>query len=418
MQRTHWRVPLLSLVLLVIGLASTRAPVRAAEPSLDDPGTYLIEVSSGRTIRVGRNAMVAWSPDSQAIALTEPAVGPPQPRLRFVQVADGAARDVKVPDQGQINHLRWAPDGSALAFTLTRIGRDPGPALMVVDPASGAVRQLVRGNVGDLAWTPDSSGISIITLEEGGGAIVTLDARSGEIRETVPDAKDASCKRGLTWSPDGSLLAWGGPGLREGCGDAGNWGIWVWQPAKKSTTQLYQGPADVPHWLANGELVAMISAPETNPPAIPPLSIVRLPRDGGDPQPIARDVPRMLPEPPQLVQVSGNVVLYPISTCEQGEAHVWKPDQTAETRVTPEIVYAYRPWLAPDGNALAYVQIGEPNQLLVAPLDQGQPRVLASSTAGLQVGTAGPWDAGGDWSPDGQRLAVEVTTEQFKDCPE
>jgi Tol biopolymer transport system component len=362
--------------------------------------------------------MVAWSPDSQTIALTEPAAGPPQPRLRFVQVADGAARDVKVPDQGEINHLRWAPDGSALAFALTRIGRDPGPALMVADPASGAVRQLVRGNVGDLTWTPDSSGITAITLEEGGGAIVTLDAKSGEIREVVPDAKDASCKRGLTWSPDGSLLAWGGPGLREGCGDAGNWGIWIWRPAKQATTQLFQGAADVPHWLASGELVAMMSAPETNQSEAPALSIVRLSPDGGDPRPIARNLPRMFPEPPQLVQVSGNVVLYPISTCEQGQALVWKPDQPEGTRVTPEIVYAYRPWLAPDGSSVAYVQIGEPNQLLVAPLDQGQSSVLASSEAGLQVGTAGPWDAGGDWSPDGQWLAIEVTTEQFKDCPE
>lgn len=418
MPRTHWRVQLLAVALLMIGLAVEQVPARAAEPTLDDPGTYLIEVSSGRSVRVGRNAMVAWSPDSKTIALTEPAAGPPQPRLRFVQATDGAAHDVKVPDQGEINHLRWAPDGSTLAFTLTRMGRDPGPALMVVDPTSGAVRQLVRGNVGDLAWTPDSSGITVITLEEGGGAIVTLDAKSGEIRETVPDAKDASCKRGLTWSPDGSILAWGGPGLREGCGDAGNWGIWVWQPAKKIAKQLFQGAADVPHWLASGELVAMISAPETHPPDVPPLSIVRLSPEGGDPQPIARDVPRMFPEPPQLVQVSGNVVLYPISTCDQGQALVWKPGEQEVTRVTPEIVYAYRPWLAPDGSSLAYVQIGEPNQVLLAPLDQGQPRVLVNSNTGLQVGTAGPWDAGGDWSPDGQWLAIEVTTEQFKDCPE
>src|SRR5262245_47146545 len=105
MQRTRWRVRLLGLALLVIGLAVDRAHAWAAEPTLDDPGTYLLEVSSGRSVRVGRNAMVAWSPDSKTVAVTEPAAGPPQPRLRFVQVSDGAARDVKVPDQGEINHL-------------------------------------------------------------------------------------------------------------------------------------------------------------------------------------------------------------------------------------------------------------------------------------------------------------------------
>jgi dipeptidyl aminopeptidase/acylaminoacyl peptidase len=414
MQRTRWRVLLLALALFIV----VQPRVRAAEPRLDDPGTYLVEVASGRSVKVGRNAMVAWSPDSTMVALTEPAAGPPQPRLRFVQAEDGAVSDVKVPDQGEINHLRWAPDGSALAFTLTRMGRDPGPALLVADPATGAVRQVVRGNIGDLAWTPDSSGITAITLEEGGGSIVTFDAKSGEIRESVPDAKDASCKRGLTWSPDGALLAWGGPGLHEGCGDAGNWGVWVWQPARKTTRQVFQGAADVPHWLATGELVAMVSAPETDSDQIPLLSVVRLSPDGGDPQPIAKDVPRMFPEPPQLVQASGSVVLYPVSTCDRGEAYVWKAGQPEAARATPEIVYAYRPWLAPDGGSLAYVQIGEPNQLLVAPVDQGQPQVVLSSGAGLQVGTAGPWDPGGDWSPDGRWLAVEVTTEQFKDCPE
>ena len=91
---------------------------------------------------------------------------------------------------------------------------------------------------------------------------------------------------------------------------------------------------------------------------------------------------------------------------------------STSARFTPEIVYAYRPALAPDAKTLAYVQIGEPNQLVLAPVPGGEPTVLASTTAGLQVGTAGPWDAGGDWSPDGTWIAVEVASEQFKDCVE
>ena len=85
-------------------------------------------------------------------------------------------------------------------------------------------------------------------------------------------------------------------------------------------------------------------------------------------------------------------------------------------RQTPADVYAYRPALSPDGRSLAYVRVGEPNHLVLAPLGPGETTVLASTSAGLQVGTAGPWDVGGDWSPDGRWIALEVTEEQFKDC--
>jgi hypothetical protein len=397
------------LLLLLAGGAAM-----AAETQLTEPGTYLIEVESGRAVRLGQGAVVAWAPHSKLVAVAEMGAESALARLRLVQVPDGPAREITLTEQGDITHLRWAPDGSALAFTLTRMGRDPGPALMMLNPTTGTVRQLVRGNVGELTWTPDSQGITVITLEEGGGSIVTFDARTGEVRETVPDAKDANCQRGLAWSPDGTLLAYGGPGLREGCGDVGNWGVWVWQPATRTARQVFRGAADAPQWLAAGDLVAMVSEPHAE--GIPPLSIARLAPGGDEPRYIVQDVPRMFPQPPRLLQVVGSTVLFPVSTCEQGEAHVWSPERAEGLRPTPTDVYAYRPALSPDGQSLAYVRIGEPNQLVLAPLGTGAARVLASSSAGLQVGTAGPWDVGGDWSPDGKWIAVEVTGEQFKDC--
>jgi hypothetical protein len=178
--------------------------------------------------------------------------------------------------------------------------------------------------------------------------------------------------------------------------------------------QIFQGAADAPQWLATGAVVAIVSEPESD--GVPPLSIGRFAPDGSASGPVASDVPRMFPQPPRLFQVAGNTVMFPISTCEQGEAHLWTVGQRESARFTPEIVYAYRPTLAPDAKTLAYVQIGEPNQLVLAPVPSGTPRVLLSTSAGLQVGTAGPWDAGGDWSPDGKWIAVEVTDEQYRDC--
>ena len=108
--------------------------------------------------------------------------------------------------------------------------------------------------------------------------------------------------------------------------------------------------------------------------------------------------------------------MFPVSTCDQGEAHIWTTGMRESERFTPEIIYAYSPALAPDAKSLAYVSIGEQSLLVTAPIPQGATKVLVSTSLGLQVGTPGPWDVGGDWSPDGKWLAVEVTSEQFKDC--
>src|SRR5437868_6047116 len=118
--RGNRRRRLLWSVLVVCLLANGASwTVRAAEPRLDEPGTYLIDVGSGRTIHLGHGAMVDWAPDSKTVAVAETGVESPLPRLQLFPVPDGPAREVKFADKGEINHLRWAPDGSALAFTLT-----------------------------------------------------------------------------------------------------------------------------------------------------------------------------------------------------------------------------------------------------------------------------------------------------------
>lgn len=402
---------------MVVALAGP-ASARAEAPELDEPGTYLVEVATGRVFQLGAGALLAWSPDGRSVAVAEIGVEAPLPLLHLVRMPDGDGEpeilDVPLAEPGEVNHLRWSPDGLSLAFTLTRHGRDPGPALMVADAATGDVRRIVRGSIGEITWTPDSLGITAITLDDAGGAIVTFDPQNGEVRASVPDVKDASCLRGLAWSPDGTFLAFAGPGFREGCGEVGSWGVWTWEPATGTLRQRFSGAADVPQWLASGEVVAMVSEPHGD--GIPPLSIVRIAPSDGPPRTLAFDVPRMFPQPPRLVQVVGDTVMFPVSTCESGEAHLWSPGRIESARQTPDSTYAYRPALSPDSRALAYVRVGDTNELVVAPVRPGEPRALATSSLGLQVGTAGPWDAGGDWSPDGKWIAVEVTTEQFKDC--
>lgn len=405
-----WR---LILPIAVVALQAG-GPVQAADVTLDEPGTYLVDIDSGQTIRIGMRAQAAWSPDSKTVAVAEAGAESATTRLRLIPVPDGPVTPVTLAEPGDVNQLRWAPDGSKLAFTLARAGRDAGPALMVADPTTGAVREIVRGSIGEITWTPDGQGITTITLEEGGGSIVTFSAANGDVREIVPDIKDANCQRGLAWSPDGAYLAFGGPGLREGCGEVGNWGVWTWHPESRTVRQVFQGAADTPQWLGTGAVVAILSEPESE--GVPPLSIGRFAADGTASGPVAPDVPRTFPQPARLFQVVGDTVMFPVSTCEQGEAHLWTIGQQASARFTPADVFAYTPVLAPDAQTLAYVRVGEPNQLVLAPVHQGPPRVLVSTSAGLQVGTPGPWDVGADWSPDGTWIAFEVTDQQYKDC--
>ncbi|MCC6175936.1 MAG: PD40 domain-containing protein [Chloroflexi bacterium] len=402
--------------------ASTDLEPAALAPSTPPdaltPGTYLVEVETGRTVPLGRSALVAWAPDSRTVAVADTGPDKGEGRLRLVSVPDGTEAIVPLAERGEVTGLRWSPDGLHLAFTLTRLGHDPGPSLSVVEDGGKTVRQLVRGSVGDFTWTPDSSGISAIVLEEAGGTIVTVDVASGDVRDTVLSPHDASCERGLAWSPDGSLLAFGGPGLQEPCGDAGNWGIWTWNPVTRAARQLFAGQADAPQWLATGDLVAMVSEPHAE--TVPPLTLLRFDPSGAandEPRTLAADIPRMVPQPPRLVQVVGSTVLFSVSTCDVAEAWVWSPGRVESIRRTPEGAFSYRPAIAPDGRSLAWVRVDEEaSALVVGSLLDEQPRVVLEHQTGLQVGTAGPWDTAGDWSPDGAWIAVEVGPEQLRDC--
>lgn len=419
------RVQAIALALaFLLALSTSFAGIVRAQGGPSEPGTYLVEVSTGRLVRLGENALASWSPDGKYLAVADTRGDPVEARLRLFSVplpasGTGPERTVDLGERGTIDQLRWSPDGSRLAFTKSRFGRDAGPSLAVVDPVAGTAREIVRGSVGEFTWTPDSRSIAAVTFSGAGndaGSIVTLSAMTGDVQQTILAGNDATCQRGLAWSPDGKHLAYAGPGLREGCGEVGNWGIWTWDSTTKMASHLFTGASDAPQWLANGTLVAMVSMPRAE--AVPRLTILRYESVGSEPRPVAEDIPRMFPQPMRLIQTAGSTLMYVIGTCDDSAAYIWNPDLTAPRRQTPEDVYAFGPALAADGRQLAYVRIGESKaELVVAPISGGDPRVILTTTdLGLQVGTQGPWGAAGEWSPDGTWLAVEVTSEQYRDC--
>ncbi|MGI8447741.1 MAG: S41 family peptidase [Streptosporangiaceae bacterium] len=106
---------------------------------------------------LGRDGLVVWVSDAGGVDALEvgPAEGPEVSALGTPEdPAAGGPRRLAAGELGLVNELAGAPDGSTVAVA-ARDGR-----LLVVDVASGAVRQLAQspdGAVSGLAYSPDSA---------------------------------------------------------------------------------------------------------------------------------------------------------------------------------------------------------------------------------------------------------------------
>ncbi len=212
-----------------------------SRPDLGPPGIYVVPASGGeprllyRTERsqgdIPSVADLAWSPDGTRIAFAlngafrlnvqdgidawaeQPAV--------FTVAADGSDLQ-RLPIRGRVLELAWAPDGSALAVTLT--GSD-GEDIYVVDLAAGTETRLTdTGRSSSPAWSPDGGRIAFTSGSDARlrGLFVMNADGTGRRRLTLPDGGDLF----PTWSPDGAWIAvvrstWGASGPSGAVGPSG-----------------------------------------------------------------------------------------------------------------------------------------------------------------------------------------------------
>ena len=76
-----------------------------------------------------------------------------------------------MPDGARIGNVRWAPDGTAFAFTLTG---ETSVSLWIADVATGKADEVVNGGLNGIfgtpySWTPDSTGIGYRSIPEDRG---------------------------------------------------------------------------------------------------------------------------------------------------------------------------------------------------------------------------------------------------------
>jgi dipeptidyl aminopeptidase/acylaminoacyl peptidase len=99
----------------------------------------------------------------------------------------------------------WSPDGTRFVFGAR------GGALYSVDARSGARSLLVRlpgehlDSVDGIVWSPDGAHIAVMNdLEPGGGRLYVMDADGSNVRVLTEDFDPM----GVAWSPDGARLAY------------------------------------------------------------------------------------------------------------------------------------------------------------------------------------------------------------------
>jgi hypothetical protein len=108
---------------------------------------------------------------------------------------------------GAFNH-RWSPDGKTIAF-FSDPTFDQG-IISILDPLSGALRQIIVSRMRSFCWSPNSSQLSFVSLEnelQGWQSIYTVNVDGTNLQRSVMPIMDMD-NSASAWSPDGGFLVY------------------------------------------------------------------------------------------------------------------------------------------------------------------------------------------------------------------
>ncbi|HEU5213780.1 MAG TPA: hypothetical protein VFU10_13490 [Gaiellaceae bacterium] len=163
-------------------------------------------------VPVGGSSPPAWSPDGRRIAFLAHNVVDGFGANDDVAVVDLASGSVRQLTTGQnATDPSWQP-GRQIVYSSAVQDRFE---LYVVDPDTGATRQLTHSEFGDVnrrpSWSPDGSRIAFVHLKQigddaGHGRVEVMDATGGEPR-VLSDAPADVDNQAPAWSPNGREIA-------------------------------------------------------------------------------------------------------------------------------------------------------------------------------------------------------------------
>jgi eukaryotic-like serine/threonine-protein kinase len=274
---------------------------------------------------------------------------------------------------GSAQGLAWAPDGTAVWFTSTKVGN--GRSLTAVD-LSGKERVFTR--------TPGT--LTLLDVRRDGSVLLTLDAvRAGMVGRSDGESKE----RDLSWldwsvpddlSPDGKTVVFTEAG--EGGGE--NYGAYTRSTDGSPAVRLGDGSAYAlspdGKWVISGRVAV-------------PAQLSLLPTGAGEARLLTHDAinhvrARWFPD--------GKRFLFLGNEPEHGvRLYVQDVDGGAPRAITPEGVSATQWVISPDGKLVAAV--GPDQNGYLYPVEGGDPRPIRGFAQG---------DTAVSWSADGRSLFI------------
>ena len=344
----------------------TATQVRLAGPvaTPDDPGTYILEVATGKAwqVNVSPYIKLTWTRDSRTVAISH-------------DLYEGKVDLIDLPPGGtalrlsgrNIQHAAISPDGRQVAFT------DGGQGVMVAQRDGSRLRSFAPTNwVAEIQWSPDSRRLLFRAGSELTPAFV-VDVAAG-----TWDAPGNVRMESMAWAPDGTRVALG-------------------VLDKVSVIPVTGGGerVEIPftawrlHWAPDGS--HLLTALKNYDEAGYTLAVAPV-REGAAPV-IVADAGRVADWAPDSSQIA-----YVSNGCHSGEFDLYtvRPDGSERRRLTSTPrTFKSSPLWAPDGKHLAYFDTAN---LMLLDAVTGEARVLAQTPVWMMRG----------WSPDGRYLAFSV----------
>lgn len=135
-----------------------------------------------------------WSPDGQTIAFTD---FDHDASVFLLDVATDHVTEVVLPTATSIANLAWSPDSQYLALQAT-VNQDPWWQLVLLEPATRAVRYLASGT--QPSWSPDST--ELVYGHQSDLYTIQIVGSSPKRLTNTPELE-----REPYWSPNGEFIA-------------------------------------------------------------------------------------------------------------------------------------------------------------------------------------------------------------------